>query len=257
MITGATSGIGKDTALKYAKASPGIKLVLAGRRANLLEGVVNEISALNNGSSAYPMVLDVGNREAVFEEVGKIPKEYADVRVLVNNAGLALGAVPIHEGCMDQWDTMIDVNCKGLLYVTKAILPGMVERKDGYIVNVGSVAGNYALPIGNVYCGTKAFVNHLSLAMRADLVGKGVRVTSIEPGNTETEFSVTRFGGDEEKAGAVYATEQEGVRAACTGEDIAELIYFATETLPKHVNINRLEVMPERQGFGPFQFHRS
>mmetsp|Transcript_62141 Transcript_62141/g.122057 ORF Transcript_62141/g.122057 Transcript_62141/m.122057 type:complete len:269 (-) Transcript_62141:202-1008(-) len=255
MITGATSGIGKATALKYAAESPGTKLILTGRRQALLDEVVAEISALGNGSKALPLCVDGTDREGMFAAVKALPEEFASVRVLVNNAGAAIGVAPLAEGSVDDWEAMIDINCKGLLYATKAVLPGMIERKKGYVVNIGSVAGSYALPGGNVYCATKAFVNHLSLAMRAELIGKGVRVSSIEPGNTETEFSVVRFKGDEAKAKAVYEA-QTGPRVACTGGDIADIIYFATETLPEHVNINHLEVMPERQGFGPFQFNR-
>ena len=172
-----------------------------------------------------------------------------------NNAGLALGTEPVHAGDIDNWEKMIDVNCKGLMYATKAVLPGMVDRSRGHIVNIGSVAGNYALPGGNVYCASKAFVNHLSLAMRADLYGKGVKVTSVEPGNTETEFSIVRFKGDANKAAGVYAGDS--ARVAMTGDDIAEIVYFCTIGLGQHVNINRIEMMPERQGFGPFAFDRS
>jgi len=156
----------------------------------------------------------------MFSAIDALPSDMKDIEVLVNNAGLALGTAPIHEGSMEDWETMVDVNCKGLLYATKAVLPGMVERGCGHVINIGSVAGTYNLPGGNVYCATKAFVNHLSTAMRADLIGKGVRVTSIEPGNTETEFSVVRFKGNQEAAKKVYEAES-GPRVACTGEDIA------------------------------------
>ena len=159
--------------------------------------------------------------------ISSLPPSVSDIEVLVNNAGLALGTAPIHEGSVDDWESMIDVNLKGLLYCTRAVVPGMVERGVGHVVNVGSVAGSYALPGGNVYCGTKAFVNHLSLAMRADLIGKGVKVTSVEPGNTETEFSVVRFKGDEVKASSIY--EGKKARVACTGEDVARIVYFATD----------------------------
>jgi len=131
--------------------------------------------------------VDVSDKDKMFAAVEGLPSEFSDVSVLVNNAGLALGAAPMAEASIDDWESMIDVNCKGLLYATRSVLPGMLERKKGHIVNIGSVAGNYALPMGNVYCGTKAFVNHLSLAMRGELIGKGVKVTSVEPGNTETE----------------------------------------------------------------------
>mmetsp|Transcript_3890 Transcript_3890/g.11249 ORF Transcript_3890/g.11249 Transcript_3890/m.11249 type:complete len:167 (+) Transcript_3890:433-933(+) len=143
----------------------------------------------------------------MFDAVASMPEEFKATNILVNNAGAAVGLEPLRDGLLEDWETMVDANIYGLLYTTKAILPGMVERGSGHVVNIGSVAGNYALPNAEVYCGTKAFVNHMSLAMRGDLIGKGVRVTSIEPGNTETEFSVVRFRGDEGKAQKIYEGE--------------------------------------------------
>ena len=253
-ITGATSGIGRAAALLYAKrVGPSARLVLTGRRKDKLDEVCAEVAA--TGARAFGLNIDVSDREAMLNVKSALPDDFAEPAILVNNAGLALGVEPLHKGELENWEQMIDVNCKGLLYATKALLPGMVARGRGHVVNIGSVAGNYALPGGNVYCGTKAFTNHLSLAMRADLNGTGVRVTSIEPGNTETEFSVVRFKGDAEKAEKVYAGETE--RVAMTGDDVAEVIHFVTLGLGRHVNVNRIELMPERQGFGPFTFDRS
>lgn len=231
------------------------QIIVTGRRANILDDLCKELKTYPNVKEAHPLAVDVSDKEAMMGAIENLPEGLKDIDVLVNNAGLALGTNPIQDGDLNDWEKMIDVNCKGLLYVTKAVAPGMVARGKGHIVNIGSVAGNYALPGGNVYCGTKAFVNHLSLAMRADLIGKGVKVTSVEPGNTETEFSVVRFKGDEDKAKKVYEASS-GPRVACTGEDIAQIVYFATDEVPAHVNVNKLEVMPERQGFGPFNFNR-
>jgi len=256
LITGATSGIGRAAAKLYAKnGSAATRIIVTGRRQNLLEEVCHEIESMPSGAKALPLAFDVSDRAAMFSAVESLPTEFEDVSILLNNAGLALGTSSIAEGDVDEWEQMIDVNCKGLLYATRAVLPGMIERKKGHIVNIGSVAGNYALPGGNVYCGSKAFVNHLSLAMRADLYGKGVRVTSVEPGNTETEFSVVRLRGDEESAKKVY--QGETAKVAMSGDDIAEIIHFCTLGVGQHVNINKIEMMPERQGFSPFAFDRS
>jgi len=256
-ITGATSGIGRCAARLYARnGSAATRIVVTGRRKALLDEVCAEVEAAGTGARALGLHVDVADRTAMMDAAASLPEEFASTSILVNNAGLAAGVATVADGNIDDWDQMIDVNCKGLLYTTKAVLPGMIERGLGHVVNVGSVAGSYALPMGNVYCGTKAFVNHLTLAMRAELFGKGVRVTSVEPGNTETEFSVVRFKGDEEKAAAVYAGETE--RVAMTGDDIADVIYFCTNGIGQHVNINRVEMMPERQGLqGPFQFDRT
>mmetsp|Transcript_81181 Transcript_81181/g.262397 ORF Transcript_81181/g.262397 Transcript_81181/m.262397 type:complete len:192 (+) Transcript_81181:288-863(+) len=189
------------------------------------------------------------------DAVASLPEDFAATDILVNNAGCALGLEPLREGEVDEWEQMVQANILGLLYTTKFVLPGMVDRKRGHIVNIGSVAGSYALPNAEVYCGTKAFVNHMSLAMRGDLFGKGVRVTSIEPGNTETEFAITRFRGDTSKADKVY--EGASSRVAMTGSDIAEVIEWCTMGVGRHVNVNRIELMPETQGFGPFAFNRS
>ena len=256
LVTGATSGIGRACCKLFAaRGSSATKIIAVGRRTEMLDELANEIEDYKTGATMLGIKLDVSDRAAVAATLGKLPADFSDVDVLVNNAGLALGTEPVQAGDIDNWEKMIDVNCKGLMYATKAVLPGMVDRSRGHVVNIGSVAGNYALPGGNVYCASKAFVNHLSLAMRADLYGKGVKVTSVEPGNTETEFSVVRFKGDEEKAASVYAGESAPV--AMTGDDIAEIVHFCTVGLGQHVNINRIEMMPERQGFSPFAFDRS
>jgi 3-hydroxy acid dehydrogenase/malonic semialdehyde reductase len=170
---------------------------------------------------------------------------------LVNNAGLALGIERAHEASLDEWETMIDTNVKGLVYCTRALLPGMVARDAGHVINLGSAAGSHPYPGGNVYGATKAFVHQLSLNLRADLVGTRVRVTSVEPGMVETRFSVTRFRGDQAKADAVYAG-----MTPLSAEDVAEIVLFCADR-PPHVNVNRIEIMPTQQAFGPFAVARS
>jgi 3-hydroxy acid dehydrogenase/malonic semialdehyde reductase len=198
-----------------------------------------------------PVRLDVRDRAAVQDVVAGLPAEFAEIDVLVNNAGLAKGLNPAQEADLDDWEEMIDTNCKGLVYCTRTILPGMVERRRGHVVNLGSVAGTYPYPGGNVYGATKAFVHQFSLNLRSDLHGTGIRVTSIEPGlSGETEFSTVRFGGDQGKADAVYAGTQPLVPA-----DIAEAVYWVVSQ-PAHVNINTIEMMPVTQSFAPFQVHR-
>ena len=177
-------------------------------------------------------------------------RRFAAVDVLVNNAGLALGLGPAQEADLDEWDQMIDTNCKGLTYCTRAILPGMVARGRGHVINLGSVAGSYPYPGGNVYGASKAFVHQFSLDLRSDLHGTGVRVTSVEPGMADTEFSTVRFGGDKEQADAVYAGMQ-----PLTADDIAGAIYWAAAQ-PPHVNVNRIELMATAQSFAPFQVTR-
>lgn len=243
LITGATSGFGAACARRFAE--DGARLVLAGRRAERLEDLRRELSV-----PTLLIPLDVRDRGAVAAALGALPADFAAVDVLVNSAGLAAGLDPADRADLDDWDVMIDTNVKGLLYVTRAVLPGMVERDRGHIVNLGSVAGTYPYPGGNVYGATKAFVHQLSLDLRADLVGKNVRMTSIEPGMAETEFSVVRFSGDEARAKAVYRGIQ-----ALRPEDIADAIHWAV-TRPAHVNINRIEVMPTMQAFGPFAVSR-
>lgn len=240
LITGASSGFGKATAERFARE--GWKLVLAARRQERLDEMQ---AALGGPENVHTVVLDVREREAVFEKLGNLPQGFADVRVLVNNAGLGLGLDPAWACDVDDWDTMVDTNIKGLMYVTRAVLPGMVKRKGGHVINLGSTAGNWPYPGGNVYGGTKAFVKQFSRNLRADLKGHPVRVTNIEPGLCETEFSVVRFHGDQDKADSLYRGNDPIV-----AEDLAEIIHWVV-SMPRHVNINRIELMPVSQTWGP------
>lgn len=244
LITGATAGFGEAMARRFAAA--GHSLVLTGRRADRLSKLKSELKV-----PVHTITLDVQDRTAVEKAVASLPDQFKAIDILINNAGLALGLEPAHKVAMSDWEQMIDTNIKGLLYVTRAILPGMVERDCGHVVNLGSVAGTYPYPGGNVYGGTKAFVHQFSLNLRADLVGSRVRVTSVEPGMAETEFSVVRFKGDAGKAKDVY----KGVQAM-TPDNIAQTVEFITTILPEHVNINTIEMMPVMQAFGPFAVKR-
>ena len=243
LVTGATAGLGAATARRFAAA--GCKLVLAGRRADRLEAMKKELNV-----PVHTLVLDVQKRKAVEAAIAGLPKEFAAIDVLVNNAGLALGLEPAHKADLDDWDTMVDTNVKGLVYVTRAVLPGMIERNKGHIINLGSTAGSYPYPGGNVYGASKAFVRHFSLNLRADIVGSRVRVTSLEPGLVETDFSLVRFKGDADKAAGIY----KGVEAM-QPEDIAETIFFVA-TLPERVNVNRIELMALMQASGPLVVKR-
>jgi len=243
-ITGASSGFGEACA--HAFASPNTKLVLAARRTDRLEALQKSLPC-----PSHLVTLDVRDKDAVFHAVENLPQDFADVDVLINNAGLALGLGSAQTADLDDWQTMIDTNCTGLVLCTRAILPGMVKRNRGHIVNVGSIAGNWPYPGGNVYCATKAFVHQFSLALRADLLGTAVRVTCIEPGMAETEFSKVRFHGDIEQARKCY----EGL-TPLSAQDIAETILW-TVSRPAHVNINTLELMPVSQAFGPLAVKRS
>ncbi len=242
-ITGASSGFGAACARRFARE--GWRLVLTGRRRGHLERLRDELKA-----DCHLLVQDVRDRERIAEDLAALPEAFWEIEVLVNNAGLALGMAPAPEADLDQWETMIDTNIKGLVYCTRLILPGMVARGRGHIVNIGSVAGNWPYPGGNVYGASKAFVKQFSLNLRADLLGTGVRVSNVEPGLAETEFSLVRFGGDRDQAGAVY----EGTKPL-TGEDIADIVLWLVSQ-PPHVNINRVEVMPVCQSCGPFAIHR-
>lgn len=243
-ITGATAGFGKAMAERYARE--GWKIIVTGRRQERLD----ELKTALAPAPVHTICYDVRDKQAAFDAVASLPAEFAEVDVLVNNAGLALGLEPAQACSLDDWETMIDTNIKGLMFMTRALLPSMVERNKGHIVNLGSVAGTYPYPGGNCYGGTKAFVNHFSKNLRADLLGTRIRVTNIEPGLCETEFSVIRFKGDKDAASKVYEGTQPIV-----AEDIAEIVYWTT-TLPPHVNINALEVMPVQQAFGPFAISR-
>ncbi len=244
MVTGATSGIGEATALRYA--ADRCSLVLVGRRQDRLDELAKSVSV-----PALTLALDVRDREAVENVIGGLPADFAEIDLLVNNAGLALGLSGAQDADLDDWDQMIDTNVKGLVYVARAVLPGMVARDRGHVVNIGSVAGSYPYPGGNVYGGTKAFVHQFSLNMKADLLGTRVRVTSLEPGMTVTEFSEVRFKGDANKAAQIYSGAE-----AMSGEDLAEVIH-AVCALPAHVNVNVLEVMPVCQAFSPFAIDRT
>jgi 3-hydroxy acid dehydrogenase/malonic semialdehyde reductase len=242
-VTGASSGFGAAIARRFAVA--GARVVATARRLDRLEDLAAELGPL-----VLPVVLDVRDRAAVTEVIGGLPAEFAEIDVLVNNAGAALGLSPAQDADLDDWEQMIDTNCKGLAYCTRVILPGMVARRRGHVVNLGSVAGTYPYPGGNVYGGTKAFVHEFSLNLRSDLHGTGVRVTCVEPGMADTEFSLVRFGGDQARADDVYAGMQ-----PLTADDIAEAVRWAV-TLPPHVNVNTMELMPVAQSFAPFQVAR-
>jgi 3-hydroxy acid dehydrogenase / malonic semialdehyde reductase len=242
-VTGASSGFGAAVARRFA--AEGARVIAAARRADRLRELAAEF-----GPQVLPVELDVRDRAAVGAAVADLPAEFAAVDLLVNNAGLALGLGPAQDADLDDWDQMIDTNCKGLVYCTRAILPGMVARGAGHVINLGSVAGSYPYPGGNVYGGTKAFVHQFSLNLRSDLHGTGVRVTCVEPGMADTEFSLTRFSGDRAKADAVYAGMQ-----PMTPDDVAESIHWAA-TLPAHVNVNTIELMATAQSFAPFQVAR-
>lgn len=242
VITGATSGFGEATARLLAERWPECTLLLTGRRKDRLDALVKELG--ENRAKAF--CFDVRDRSACEE----FARAAGEVHVLVNNAGLAAGLDAFQDASVDDWDRMIDTNVKGLLYVTRALVPGMVARKEGHIVNLGSIAGHVMYPKGHVYAATKFAVKALNEGLRMDLLGTNVRVTSIDPGMAETEFSVVRFRGDEEKARSVY----KGMRPL-TGEDIAECIAWSLER-PAHVNIQEIIVMPTDQA-SPRDVHRS
>ena len=245
LITGASSGFGQASARRFAAA--GRRLVLAARRMDRINNLVEELS---DKTDCLGIELDVRDRKAVSTLLTTLPEPFSDVEVLINNAGLALGLEGGDKVDLDYWDTMVDTNIKGLMYCTRAVLPRIVSRGGGHVVNLGSVAASWPYPGGNVYGGTKAFVQQFSRNLRTDLMGKNVRVTCVEPGMCETEFSLVRFEGDERKANAVY----EGMKPLSAG-DVAEIIFFIT-SLPSHININQLEVMPVNQTWAPFSVHR-
>jgi NADP-dependent 3-hydroxy acid dehydrogenase YdfG len=222
--------------------------VVAGRRAARLAELAAELAGQ---TSVHPLVLDVRDRAAVGRGLGSLPADWREIDVLVNAAGLALGLEPAPEADLDQWETMVDTNVKGLLYVTRALLPGMKARDRGHIVNLGSVAGDWPYPGSNVYGATKAFVAQFSRNLRADLIGTRIRVTSVEPGLAETEFSLVRFGGDAERAAAVYRGT-----TPLVAEDVADIVLWVVSR-PPHVNVNRVEVMPVVQAWGPLAVDRA
>jgi 3-hydroxy acid dehydrogenase / malonic semialdehyde reductase len=244
-VTGASSGLGEAIARRYAAA--GVKVIAAARRADRLDRLVAEFGE----DSILRVVLDVRDNDAVERVVEVLPPEFAEVDVLVNNAGLALGLEPAQDAVLDNWERMIETNCTGLVYVTRALLPGMVARRRGHVVNMGSIAGTYPYPGGNVYGATKAFVHQFSLGLRADLHGTGIRVTSIEPGLIGgTEFSEVRFAGDTDKAAGVYSGT-----TPLGPEDIAAAVEWVTSQ-PEHVNVNVIELMPVSQSFAALPVDR-
>ncbi len=237
-ITGATAGIGKSTAIKFAENK--FNLIITGRRRERLEALAKEL-ADSYQISVMPLCFDVRNRDEVEKALNNLDPKWKSIDVLVNNAGLAVGLNPIHEGVYEDWERMIDTNVKGLLYVTRTISPWMVARKKGHIINVGSIAGKEAYANGNVYCATKFAVDALTKTMRIDLVTSNIKVSQIAPGAIETEFSLVRFKGDQERADNVYKGFE-----PLHPDDVANVIYF-TASLPPHVNINDLVIMPTAQ----------
>ncbi|MEQ8242775.1 SDR family NAD(P)-dependent oxidoreductase [Fulvivirga sp.] len=235
-ISGATSGIGKATAELLAQNI--FKLIITGRRKDRLEELSNTLS---NQTEVYTTSFDIRDKEAVFKAIQELPEEWKQVDVLINNAGNAHGLGPIHEGNVEDWDAMIDINVKGLLYLTKAITPSMIERKSGHVVNIGSIAGKEVYPNGNVYCASKHAVDAINNGMRMDFNPFGIKVTAINPGLVETEFSLVRFKGDEKRADNVYKGFD-----ALQAADIADTILYVV-TRPAHVNISDMVVFPTAQ----------
>jgi 3-hydroxy acid dehydrogenase/malonic semialdehyde reductase len=243
-ITGATAGFGAAMARTFVQN--GHKVLISGRREDRLQALSAEL-----GDAVLPVVLDVTDKASIASALAGLPAEWKQIDVLINNAGLALGVTPAHESSLDDWDTMIATNCGGLVAMTRAILPDMVKRGSGTVINLGSVAGATPYPGGNVYGATKAFVEQFTLNLRADLIGTGVRATNLAPGLCGgTEFSNVRMKGNDAAAAKVY----EGT-TPLTAEDIANTAYWIA-TLPPHININRIEMMPTCQGYGPLAIKR-
>lgn len=234
LITGATSGIGEATARVFAEN--GMRLVICGRREERLQKLKAGLPV-----EVHTLAFDVRDRQAVQQAIDSLPENFSQIDVLVNNAGNAHGLAPVQTGSLDDWDAMLDINVKGLLYVSKAIIPQMVARKSGHIINIGSIAGKEVYPNGNVYCASKHAVDALNKAMLLDLNGHGIKVGAVNPGLVETEFSKVRFKGDEERAGKVYQGMQ-----ALTSRDVAEVMLFMV-TRPPHVNIADLMLLPTAQ----------
>jgi NADP-dependent 3-hydroxy acid dehydrogenase YdfG len=240
LITGATSGIGMACARKFA--ANGDKLILTGRNATRLSEISGELKA--QGTDVYTLKFDIRNREAAVEAIEGLPEAWKNIDVLVNNAGLALGLEPEYEGSFDDWDGMIDTNIKGLLTMTRLVVPGMVARNSGHIINVGSVAGDAAYAGGNVYCATKAAVKALSDGLRIDVANTPIRVTNLKPGLVETNFSNVRFHGDNNRAATVY----KGIKPL-TGDDIADVAVYASNA-PAHVQIAEVLILATHQASG-------
>ncbi len=238
IITGASAGIGRACAVAFARE--GASLILTARRTDRLERLSASLKR-RHGTRALVLALDVRDRKAVEEAVQALGRPWSGIDILVNNAGLSRGLDPLHRGATNDWEEMIDTNLKGLLYVTRAVLPGMVRRKRGHVVNLGSVAGHEVYPGGNVYCATKHAVDAVTKGLLMDLVDTPIRVSTVDPGLVETEFSVVRFHGDRERAKAPY----QGVKPL-KGRDVAEAILFCV-TRPPHVNVHEVRIMPTAQ----------
>jgi 3-hydroxy acid dehydrogenase/malonic semialdehyde reductase len=237
LVTGASSGFGATIARRFASA--GASVILAARRRDRLEALGDEL-----GASAYIVELDVRDRDSVKNAIASLPPHWCEIDLLVNNAGLALGLEPAQRASLDEWETMVDTNVKGLMSMTHAVLPGMVARGRGHIINLGSVAGEWPYPGGNVYGATKAFVRQFSLNLRSDLAGTPVRVSNVEPGLCGgTEFSTVRFNGDDQRAAKLYENA-----SPLTAEDIAETVHWIA-SCPPHMNVNTISLMPVSQSF--------
>lgn len=246
LITGATSGIGEATARIFAFNT--YNLIITGRRAERLKLLASQLT-LDHSIEVLPLCFDIRNRNEVESNLGFLPEEWESIDILVNNAGLSLGLDPIYDGNLDGWDTMIDTNIRGLLYVSRCVAPGMIHRGRGHIINIGSIAGKEVYINGNVYCATKHAVDALTKAMRIDLLQYGIRVTQVAPGAVNTEFSYVRFQGNNDRAEQVYHGFE-----PLAASDVAEVIWFAASR-PDHVNINDILVMPTAQA-GASQIYR-
>lgn len=247
LITGASSGFGAACARRFA--ADGHRLILLARSADALSQLADELRP--HAAAIHVEVADMQDRQAVMSLPERLPPELRNVEILVNNAGLALGVNPAQSADLDDWETMVDTNIKGLMRITRAFLPSMVERNSGHVINIGSTAASWPYPGGNAYGGTKAFVAQFTRNLKADLVGTAVRISNIEPGMADTNFSKTRFKGDQQKADSVYAGT-ESLRA----EDIANAVHWIA-TQPAHVNINSVEIMPTCQGWAGWNVARN
>jgi len=247
MITGATGDFGRAFALRFAAL--GCQLVLVGRSGEKLADLRQKISDKYT-VAVHPCIFDMTDKDAMVRELAAIPDEFKAVDLLINNAGLALGLDPAQKASLEDWETMVMVNNMALIRLTRFVIEGMAQRKAGHIINIGSTAGNYPYPGGNVYCATKAFVKQFSLSLRADLPGTNVRVTNIEPGMIKTQFSEVRFKGNKEKAADVYADTNN-----MTADDVAEAVVWSA-TLPPYFNVNRMEIMPTVQSFAGHPIER-